>query len=98
MSGVAIRITRLFDHGRCLDTAVDHGFFGEVSFLSGIEDMRQAVDVLVAAAPDAIHLTVGQARLLQGVPDWKRPALALRTDVANVYGKVLPDRMFSIMI
>jgi class I fructose-bisphosphate aldolase len=98
MSDVSIRMTRLFDHGRCLDIAVDHGFFGEGSFLSGIEDMRQAVDVLVAAAPDAIQLTAGQARLLQGVPDRTRPALALRTDVANIYGKVLPDRMFSIMI
>jgi len=98
MSDISIRMTRLFDRGRCLDIAVDHGFFGEGSFLAGIEDLQQAVDVLVAAAPDAIQLTIGQARLLQRVPDRKRPSLVLRTDVANVYGKVLPDRMFSIMI
>ena len=91
-------MTRLFDHGRCLNIAVDHGFFGEISFLSGIEDMRQAVDVLVAAAPDVIQLTVGQAHLLQGRSERTRPALALRTDVANIYGKVLPNRLFSIMI
>ena len=98
MSDVGIRMTRLFDHGRCLNIAVDHGFFGEISFLSGIEDMRQAVDVLVAAAPDVIQLTVGQAHLLQGRSERTRPALALRTDVANIYGKVLPNRLFSIMI
>lgn len=98
MSDISIRMTRLFDRGRCLDIAVDHGFFGEGSFLAGIEDLQQAVEVLVAAAPDAIQLTIGQAKLLQRVPDRKRPSLVLRTDVANVYGKVLPDRMFSIMI
>jgi DhnA family fructose-bisphosphate aldolase class Ia len=45
--------------------AVDHGFFGEGAFLTGIEDLPAAVATLAAAAPDAIQLTVGQARLLQ---------------------------------
>jgi len=98
MSDVDIRLTRLFDHGRCFDIAVDHGFFGEEAFLTGIEDMQATVEVLVEAAPDAIQLTLGQARRLQRIPDRRRPALVLRTDVANVYGKALPDRMFSIMI
>jgi DhnA family fructose-bisphosphate aldolase class Ia len=53
---------------------------------------------LVAAAPDAIQLTIGQARLLQGIDQKDRPSLVLRTDVANVYGKQLPDHMFSISI
>ena len=66
MSDSAARMSRLFNpnSGRCLDIAVDHGFFGEAAFLPGIEDLRSAVDTLVAAAPDAIQLTVGQARLL----------------------------------
>ena len=35
------RLNRLFDAGssRALDVAVDHGFFGESSFLTGIENM-----------------------------------------------------------
>jgi len=53
---------------------------------------------LVAAAPDAIQLTIGQARLLQEIDQKDRPSLVLRTDVANVYGKQLPDHMFSISI
>ena len=42
-----------------------------------------------AAAPDAIQLTVGQAPLLQALPGREKPALVLRTDVANVYGAAL---------
>jgi len=91
------RLNRLFDaHShRLLDVAVDHGFFGEPSFLAGIEDMRTAVGTLIDAAPDAIQLTPGQATLLQSHPGKQRPALVLRTDVANVYGSPLDDSLFS---
>lgn len=94
------RLNRLFhpDSGRCLDVAVDHGFFGEHGFLSGIEDLGQAVDTLVDAAPDAIQLTVGQAPLLQRRPGRAKPALVLRTDIANIYGDALPEHLFSRMI
>lgn len=100
MSDVSIRMSRLFDHrsGRCFDVAVDHGFFGEQAFLAGIEDLRAVVRELAEAGPDAIQLSPGQARLLQEIPDRHRPALVLRTDVANVYGTALPDRLFSRMI
>jgi len=94
------RLNRLFNarSGRCFDVAVDHGFFNEGSFLSGIEDLPAAVKVLADAAPDAIQLTVGQARLLQAIPGKDRPALVLRTDVANVYGSKLPEHLFSTPI
>lgn len=84
--------------GRCFDVAVDHGFFNQPGFLQGIEDIAGAVHTLVDAAPDAIQLTVGQARHLQAVPGKHRPALVLRTDAANVYGKELPATRFSAMI
>jgi class I fructose-bisphosphate aldolase len=81
------RLNRLFAaDGRCFDVAVDHGFFGEASFLAGIEDMDRAVAALVQARPDAIQLSPGQAPLLQRMRGPK-PALVLRTDVANVYGR-----------
>lgn len=94
------RINRLFDgtSGRCLDVAVDHGFFGEPAFLTGIADMVRTVDVLCDAAPDAIQLTVGQARHLQSRPGRDKPALVLRSDVANVYGPELPSELFSLTI
>jgi DhnA family fructose-bisphosphate aldolase class Ia len=91
---------RLFNakSGKCLDVAIDHGFFNERAFLSGIEDLESAVRTLVAAAPDAIQLTIGQAGLLQSIPGRQKPSLVLRTDVANVYGTVLPRTLFSRMI
>jgi DhnA family fructose-bisphosphate aldolase class Ia len=91
------RINRLFHprSHRALDVAVDHGFFGETSFLTGIEDMRSVVDTLVDAGPDAVQLTLGQARLLQSLPRRDKPALVLRTDVANVYGNPLDSYIFS---
>jgi fructose-bisphosphate aldolase, class I len=94
------RLNRLFHpkSGRCFDVAIDHGFFNEHAFLAGIEDIERAVATLVVAAPDAIQLTVGQAPLLQALPGRQKPALVLRTDVANVYGKELPRRLFSRMI
>ncbi|MBM3686765.1 MAG: aldolase, partial [Actinobacteria bacterium] len=96
MSDSGYRLRRLFnpDSGRCLDIAVDHGFFGQGGFLAGIEDLPAAVSVLVQADPDAIQLTPGQARLLQSQGGRRRPALVMRTDVANVYGTVLPDHLF----
>jgi len=91
------RLNRLFHphSGRALDVAVDHGFFGERSFLTGIEDMGAVVRPLVQAGPDAVQLTLGQARLLQSVPGKQKPALVLRSDIANVYGNPLEKHIFS---
>ncbi len=52
----------------------------------------------MAAGPDAIQLTVGQAAHLQKLPVRGKPALVLRTDVANVYGTQLPRTLFSRML
>ena len=94
------RLNRLFNpkSQRCFDVAVDHGFFNEFGFLGGIENLEKAVDTLIGANPDAIQLTVGQAEVLQRVPGKQKPALVLRTDVANVYGRALPRTLFSSMI
>ncbi|WP_414662166.1 class I fructose-bisphosphate aldolase [Horticoccus sp. 23ND18S-11] len=96
----SFRLNRLFHprSRRCFDVAIDHGFFNEASFLGGIENIERAVGVVAAAGPDAIQLTVGQARHLQKLPGRFKPSLVLRTDVANVYGKKLPRRLYSLMI
>jgi len=80
--------------GRCFDVAIDHGLFNEPSFLGGIEDMTAAVAAIVTAGPDAVQLAPGQAPLLQDVPGKQKPALVLRTDVTNVYGRTLPADPF----
>ncbi len=93
------RLNRLFaPDGKCFDVAVDHGFFGERTFLNGIEDMHRAVQILVEAAPDAIQLSPGQAPILAAIPGKHKPALVLRTDVANIYGAKLPRTLFSVSI
>ncbi|MDX2065241.1 MAG: hypothetical protein SFX74_05810, partial [Fimbriimonadaceae bacterium] len=93
------RLNRLFAaDGKCLNVAVDHGFFNEPSFLDGIRDVRRAIATLVAAAPDAIQLPPGSARHLQSIAGPSKPALVLRTDVANLYGAVHPGRLGSEII
>ena len=94
------RLNRLFHpvSRRCFDVAIDHGFFNESAFLPGIEDIGRAVATVVAAGPDAIQLTLGQARHLQCLPGRFKPSLVLRTDVANVYGRKLPRTLYSRII
>ena len=93
------RLNRLFaPDGKCFDVAVDHGFFGERGFITGIEDMHSVINTVVEANPDAIQLSIGQAPILQHIPGKAKPALVLRTDIANVYGKSLPRRLYSRII
>ena len=93
------RLKRLFGtSGNCFDVAIDHGMFNEPGFLNGIENMQKAISIVAAAAPDAIQLTPGTAPILQAIPGKARPALVLRTDIANVYGNPLPKKLFSVII
>ncbi|MDB4512262.1 hypothetical protein N9060_02245 [Arenicella sp.] len=94
------RLNRLFNQssGKCFNVAVDHGYFNQEGFLKGIESMPKVIDTLVNANPDAIQLTTGQARHLQSIPGKNKPALVLRTDTANIYGKEPPDTRFNIAL
>jgi len=95
----AARMNRLFaPSGNCFDVAIDHGMFNERSFLGGIENMGSAIRAIAAAKPDAIQLPPGTAPLLQAIPGKDKPALVLRTDIANVYGTPLPRALFSEVI
>ena len=96
---VSARLNRLLaSDGKCFDVAIDHGFFGEISFLPGIENMARAVQTVVSAAPDVVQLSLGQARHLQGIRGPNKPGLALRSDMANIYGPKLPSKLFSEII
>ncbi len=93
------RLNRLFGtSGNCFDVAIDHGMFNEKTFLGGIENMRDAIRIVADARPDAIQLPPGTAPILQAIPGKERPALVLRTDIANVYGNPLPRSLFSEVI
>ncbi len=93
------RMNRLFGtSGNCFDVAIDHGMFNEHSFLAGIENMQKAIQIIADAKPDAIQLPPGTAKILQSIAGKDRPALVLRTDIANVYGNPLPKALFSEVI
>ncbi|WP_217562564.1 class I fructose-bisphosphate aldolase [Paenibacillus sp. GbtcB18] len=96
---VTARLNRMFaQDGKCFDVAIDHGFFNEFSFLSGIENMKHAIDTVIQANPDCVQLGVGQARQYQQIPGKAKPGLVLRTDAANIYGKELPRHLFSELV
>lgn len=93
------RMRRLFaSDGKCFDVVIDHGIFGETRFLGGIENIQGIIETIVAANPDAIQLSPGQAHWLQNIPGKQKPALVLRTDIANIYGPVLPKYLYSQVI
>lgn len=93
------RMNRLFGtSGNCFDVAIDHGMFNEPSFLAGIENMQKAIQIIADAKPDAIQLPPGTAKILQSIAGKDRPALVLRSDIANVYGNPLPKALFSEVI
>jgi fructose-bisphosphate aldolase, class I len=96
---VRYRLNRLFNpaSGRSLAIAVDHGMPGEPDLLEGIEDMEAVIDALVAADPEALLLTPGQAELLQRRVGRSKPALVLRLDTGNVFGREVPNRPSSWM-
>jgi class I fructose-bisphosphate aldolase len=96
---IPYRLNRLFHptSGRSLSIAVDHGTPGEPDLLEGIEDMEPVIDALVEADPDALLLTPGQAELLQRRPGRGKPALVLRVDTGNVFGREIPERPASWM-
>jgi DhnA family fructose-bisphosphate aldolase class Ia len=98
-TSINARLNRLLAaDGKCLDVALDHGFFNEPKFLQGIEDIGKAVCTICDAGPDAIQLTLGQARHLQSIAGKSKPSLVLRTDLANVYGESLPRTLFSHLV
>lgn len=92
-----VRMNRLFNRGRCLDVAIDHGVCNEPSFLSGLENMETVVKALTAAAPDAIQMNYGQADLLQDLPGKDKPALVMRIDMGNPYNRVRHRDMWAVL-
>ena len=93
------RLNRLFAaDGRCVNVAVDHGFFGEYSFFLGIENMPKVIPELAESKPDAIQLSLGMAALLQSIPGKEKPSLVLRADTANIYGNEVPQYPFNKVI
>ncbi|AML58235.1 DhnA-type fructose-1,6-bisphosphate aldolase [Serratia rubidaea] len=91
------RMNRLFNQGKCLDVAIDHGIANEPDFLSGLENIERVMHSLIAARPDAIQVNYGQADLLQNAPQRDKPALVMRTDVGNAYNAARHREMWAVL-
>ena len=91
-----VRMNRLFQHGKCLDVAIDHGIANEPDFLIGLENIAGVMENLIAAQPDAIQVNYGQADLLQRVAG-RKPALVMRTDVGNAYNAARHREMWAVL-
>ncbi|NTH47333.1 aldolase [Agrobacterium rhizogenes] len=96
-SNSKVRMNRLFNGGRCLDVAIDHGVCNEPSFLNDLEDMPAVVKTLAAAAPDAIQMNYGQADLLQTIAAKNKPALVMRVDMGNPYNRTRHRDMWAVL-
>lgn len=92
-----VRMNRLFNQGKCLDVAIDHGIANEPDFLIGLEDIEQMMHNLIVAQPDAIQVNYGQADLLQSIPLRNKPALVMRTDVGNAYNAARHREMWAVL-
>jgi DhnA family fructose-bisphosphate aldolase class Ia len=77
---------------------MDHGVHNEPSFLSGIEDMKQAVEAVAAARPDAILVSLGQAHFLQSLAGKAKPSLVIRADPTNLYNTPTPKHVFCHLV
>ncbi|MDZ7638047.1 MAG: aldolase [Bryobacterales bacterium] len=93
------RIHRLFAaDGRCLIVALDHGIFHEPAFLAGIEDIAQAIGMVVKSQPDALQLSPGTARILQSIPGPSKPALVMRVDTTNLFAASAQKSLYTILM
>lgn len=91
------RLNRLFGaDGRCAILSFDHGLFGEASWLTGLWDLPDILREHAAAGPDGMTLPTGGARLLQAIPDRRKPALLLRADTSNAYLATHPKLMYDL--
>ncbi len=92
------RLQRLFGpSGRCLNVALDHGIFGEGSFLPGLVQFETALHAVAQAGPNALQLSPGQAPLLYRQAIHPKPALVLRLDSTNAYGST-PGALFAELV
>ena len=70
---------------RCINIALDLGIFGDISFAKGIEDLREAIQTILAGEPDVIQLNPGGFKIFDSLNIKTNTAIALRLDVTNVY-------------
>lgn len=92
-------MNRLFGaDGKCFQIAADHALFNEYELLEGLVQLDRVIAQAVKGGVDALLLSPGGAKRLQGLRHDRKPSLVLRADVANVYDPKRPDYGFSQLL
>lgn len=73
------------DHDRAIVIALDLGVFGSESFVTGIEDLSDAISRMSVAGADVLQVNIGGLRMIQRAPDLTALPIAVRLDVTNIY-------------
>lgn len=93
------RLNRLFtEDGKCLQVALDHGAVNVPSLIPGLENMKQVIETVAAANPNAVLVAAGQAHWLQNLKQNPKPALVLRADSPNIYCTPTTESAFCQLI
>lgn len=84
--GKTLRLSRILrpDTGNGIIVAMDHGLF--LGPIAGVENIREAVDRVVAGKPDAVQVSAGTAHAVANLLHGKNaPAFVLRVDATNIW-------------
>ncbi|MFP3226266.1 MAG: class I fructose-bisphosphate aldolase [Sulfolobaceae archaeon] len=84
MSGLEIRMRRLFEKGKAFVVALDHGLV--MGPLKGIEGVGEVVRKIAYNGPDALQMTPAMVKLVkENFFSRSSPMLIARLDTANVW-------------
>jgi DhnA family fructose-bisphosphate aldolase class Ia len=70
---------------RAIVIALDLGVFGAESFITGIEDLPDAIKRISAAGADVLQVNIGGLRMVQRDPGLTSLPIAVRLDATNIY-------------
>lgn len=73
------------DRDRAIVIALDLGVFGSEGFVTGIEDLSDAIARMTAAGADVLQVNIGGLRMIQRAPELTDLPIAVRLDVTNIY-------------
>lgn len=77
---------------RAIVIALDLGVFGSAGFVTGIEDLSDAIARMDAAGADVLQVNIGGLRFVQRNPELTTLPIAVRLDVTNIYeSRRLPE-------
>lgn len=81
---------------RAIVIALDLGVFGSENFITGIEDLPNAIARIGAAGADVLQVNIGGLRMIEKNPQLTDLPLALRLDATNIYDSRRIPSVFTV--